>query len=280
MPFIATALTTFLSGIFLNKLFRFLRLNKRNYRGKYIPFAGGTIIYINISLGFIFLFFFGEVSFVKAVFFLVVLTLIYMIGLLDDLLGTAEIKGLRANINALFSKRLSTGIIKAIFITLLSCYIYYFFNEEYWTIKGIITALTANLFNLLDLRPGRCIKAIYPFLFLFSFSNIRWTMELHLIFSIVLAIYYFWDAYGGSMLGDSGSNLAGFITGLILCEVIGTNFIALAVLLCLLVLFQIFLDKYSLTDIIKNSPLLDYIDRFLTERQAMGNVEPGKRKSY
>lgn len=280
MPFIATALTTFFSCIFLNKLFRLLKLNKRNYKGQYIPFAGGTIIYTSISLGFIFLNFFGNISFVKAVFFLIVLTLVYMIGLLDDLLGNNGIKGLRANINALFSKRISTGIIKAVCIILLSCYIYYFFNEEYWIIKGIITALAANLFNLLDLRPGRCIKASYPFLIIFSFSNIRWTMELHLMFSIVLTIYYFWDAYGFSMMGDSGSNLTGFITGLILSEVIGTNLIILITLLCLLLLSQMFLDKYSLTNIIKNSPLLDYLDKFLTERKAMSNVEPGKRKSY
>ncbi len=280
MPIIATAFITLSLCISINKFFKLLKLYKKNYRGQYILFSGGTIIYTSISLGFVLFCSFGRISLIKAAFFILILSLIYMIGLLDDLLGTTDIKGLRANINAVLSKKISTGIIKAIFIILLACYIYYFFNEEYWIFKGIITALFSNLFNLMDLRPGRCIKVCYPFLILFSFANIRWTKELLIIVLIVVAIYYFWDAYGLSMLGDSGSNLIGFITGLILSEVIGVNFIILLAILCILIFSQLLLDKYSLTKIIQNNSMLDYIDRFFTERQAMENVEPGKRKSY
>jgi hypothetical protein len=86
-----------------------------------------------------------------------------MIGMLDDILGGSDVKGLKGNIYALVYKKFSMGIIKAIFIIILSCYIYYFFNEEFWILKGIITALTTNLFNLFDLRPGRCIKFYYIF---------------------------------------------------------------------------------------------------------------------
>jgi hypothetical protein len=196
-----------------------------------------------------------------------------MIGMLDDILGGSDVKGLKGNIYALVYKKFSMGIIKAIFIIILSCYIYYFFNEEFWILKGIITALTTNLFNLFDLRPGRCIKFYYIFFIFFSFSNIRWTKELFMIFSIILTLYYFWDAYGFSMLGDSGSNLIGFIIGLIISETIGTNLFWLITLLTILIILQLALDKYSLTKIAECNPILDYIDRFLTERQGKENVE-------
>lgn len=280
MLFILIAFIAFFLCIILNKLFKLFKLYKKNYKDQYVPYSGGTIIYFSISLGFILFYFFGEVSYIKVLFFLSIITLVYMIGMLDDLLGTSEIKGVKGNINALVSKRFSTGIIKAIFIVVIACYIYYFFNEEYWILKGIVTALATNLFNMLDLRPGRCIKSYYPFFILFSFSNIRWTKELFLVFSIVITIYYLLDAYGFSMLGDSGSNLMGFIIGLILSEIIGTNLIVLTALFCILLVSQVLLDKFSLTNILGSNPLLDYIDRFLTERQALEDVESGKRKSY
>lgn len=267
------AMITFVICITTNNFFNIFRLYKKNYSDKAIPYSGGTIIFISLSLSFILLYFIKEISFIKALFFISVITLIYIIGILDDIFGNSDIKGLKGNIVALVSKKLSTGIIKAVFISIIACYIYYFFNEEFWILKGIITALTTNLFNLFDLRPGRCIKFYYIFFIIFGFSNIRWTKELFIIFSIVISLYYFWDAYGFSMLGDSGSNLTGFIVGLILSEVIGTKLLELIGLLVILIILQLSLDKYSLTEIAVNNPLFDYIDRFLTERQGRDNAK-------
>lgn len=278
--FLLIAFITFILCITLNKVFKVFKLYKKNYIGKLVPYSGGTIVYLSLFIAFIIFYTFGEISFIKVIFFLSIITLVYMIGFLDDLLGTGDVKGIKGNINALVSKKVSTGIVKAISIIIIACYIYFFFNEEYWILKGIITALTTNLFNQLDLRPGRCIKSYYPFFIIFSFSNIRWTEELFIMISIIITLYYLWDAYSFSMLGDSGSNLIGFIIGLILSEVIGTNLLYLITFLSILIITQFFMDKYSLTVIIKNNSLLDYIDRFLTERQALENVKSRKRKSY
>ena len=273
MLYILIALITFILCISLNKLFGTFKLYKKNYSNQFVPFSGGTIIFVSLFLSFILFYFFGGISFIKGLFFLSVITLVYMIGMLDDILGSSDVKGLKGNIHALVSKKFSMGIIKAIFVIIISCYIYYFFNEEYWILKGIVTALTTNLFNLFDLRPGRCIKFYYIFVTFFIFSNLRWTKELFIIFSIILTLYYFWDAYGFSMLGDSGSNLIGFIIGLILSEAIGTSLFWLITLLSLLIILQLILDKYSLTKMYQYSPIFDYIDRFLTERQGKENVE-------
>jgi hypothetical protein len=260
--------------ITLNKFFKTFGLNKKNYKDILIPYSGGTIIFVSLFISFSLFYFWREISFVKSLFFISVIILVYIIGILDDTLGSSNVKGLKGNIrSALVSKKISTGIIKAVFVIVIACYIYYFFNEEYWILKGILTALTTNLFNLFDLRPGRCIKFYYAFFFFLSFSSIRWTRELFIIFTIIITIYYFWDAYGFSMLGDSGSNLTGFIIGLILSEAIGTSLFGLIAFIIILITLQLILDKYSFTEFIKYNPSLDYIDRFLTERQDEKNAE-------
>lgn len=274
MLFLSVAFITFTVCLIVNKFFSELKLYKKNYNNKQVPYSGGTIIFISLCLSFIAFYYFGEISYIKMLFFLFIIASIYMIGIIDDLFGINDIKGFKGNIQAIISKKFSTGIIKALSAILISCYIYYFFEEEYWVLKGIITALTTNLFNLFDLRPGRCIKLYYIFFILFNFSYIRWTNELFIIFSIIITLYYFWDAYGFSMLGDSGSNLIGFITGLILSEIIGTNLLGILIVLTILVMLQLLLDRYSLTSIIKLNFLLDQIDKFLTERQGRKNVEP------
>lgn len=273
MLYLLVAFVTIVFCITLNIFFDRLKLHKKNYRNLLIPYSGGTVIFLSICLSFIFFYSFREISFIKTLFFIIVTALVYMIGILDDILGSSEIKGLKGNINAIMTKKITTGTIKAVFVIIISFYIYFFFNEEFWILKGIITALTTNLFNLLDLRPGRCIKFYFIFSIFFAFSNIRWTKELFIISSIVLALYYFWDAYGFSMLGDSGSNIIGFITGLILSETIGTNLFGLTSLLVILLILQLVMDKYSFTNMIRYNPLFDYIDRFLTERQGRRNVE-------
>lgn len=273
MLFLSVVFITFIVCLAVNKIFDEFKLYKKNYRDKQVPYSGGTILFISLSLAFVLFYFFGEISYIKMFFFLFITASIYMIGMLDDLFGINDIKGLKGNIYAVISKRFSTGIVKAVLTILIACYLYYFFNEEYWFLKGILTALTTNLFNLFDLRPGRCIKLYYLFFIFFSFSYIRWTRELFIIFSIIITVYYFWDAYGFSMLGDSGANLMGFIIGLILSEIIGTNLFVLLVLSAILIVLQLFLDKYSLTDIIGSNYLLDYADIFLTERQGRENVK-------
>jgi hypothetical protein len=273
MHLIIIAISGFICSILITRIFYDFKLLKKDYKNQFIPYSGGTIIFIGTILSFAIYEFYGLVSYVKVIFFILILSLVYIVGFLDDLFGDTIIKGIRNNINALLNKTFSLGMIKGIFFIILSCYLYYFFNEELWILKGILTALLTNLFNLLDLKPGRCIKFYYGFWLLLSFASLRWTKELFVIFSIILAIYYFWDAYGYSMLGDSGSNFVGFITGLTVSEALGTNVAGLTITLVFLTAAQCVLDKHSLTRFVRERPLFDYIDRFLTERQGREKAE-------
>lgn len=259
----------------------FLRLQqfKITYKKSRVPFSGGTAVFLSIVSGLYIYYISGEISSFKLTYFLVVISTIYLIGLIDDIIGDRSIKGALGNLKAIINKKFSTGIIKAIGILIISCYINYFFNEEFWIIKGFLTAIITNMFNLFDLRPGRCIK-IYLILFtVIPLNAIRWTNSIYMISIWVLAGYYFFDAYGYSMLGDSGSNLLGFIFGLVISESIGSNFIALLISFTAISTIQFLLDRYSLTKIIEKIPLLDYLDRFLTERQDEGYVKSSERNS-
>jgi hypothetical protein len=104
-------------------------------------------------------------------------------------------------------------------------------------------------------------------------GSIRWCRELFIIMFIVITVYYYFDAYGFSMLGDGGSNLIGFLTGYMLCEVLPPRLIPLILILVLLLSVQIFFDRYSLTMIIKERLWLDFLDKFLTERQDREDVK-------
>lgn len=251
----------------LNRTFKAIGLVKKNYKGASIPYSGGTIIFIGLSLAFLGYYAYREISLLKFLFFLVISLCLYIIGIIDDLFGNPEIKGLKENIKSLFAKKFSTGLIKAPLIFVISCVVYYVFNEEYWILKGIITALITNLFNLFDLRPGRALKFYYIFSFLIYMGSMRWCRELFIILFVVITVYYYFDAYGFSMLGDGGSNLIGFLTGYMLCEVLPSGLIPLLLILVMLLLIQFTFDKYSLTGLIKRRLWLDFLDKFLTERQ-------------
>lgn len=259
--------------LILNKIFRITGLVKKNYKGLNIPYSGGSIIFIGISLAFFSYYASGKISFLKFLFFLVSSFSLYSVGLIDDIFGDPMIKGLKENIMALLKKKFSTGMIKAPLIFGISCMVYYIFNEEFWILKSIITALLTNLFNLFDLRPGRALKFYYVFALLIYMGSIRWCSELFITLFIVITVYYYFDAYGFSMLGDGGSNLIGFLIGYMLCEILPSRLVPLLLVLIILLLIQFTLDRYSLTGLIKGRLILDYLDKFLTERQDREDVK-------
>lgn len=264
--YIIIAAAALLLSVLFQKIFNNAGLVRSNYRGKIIPVSGGITVLAGITSGLLIFYSFNLISAFKATFFLLTLSVVYLIGLADDLLGDKDIKGIKNNLSMVFKKKISTSSIKAIAILIISCYIYYFFSEESWLLKGILTSLVTNTFNEFDLRPGRCIKLYYFIFILLSFTLIRWTRDIYLITFIVLAAYYYFDAYEHSMLGDGGSNLIGFISGLMITEASGKSWMIL-ILVIMLSALTLLLDRYSLTSEISSIPIIDNLDKFLTVRE-------------
>jgi hypothetical protein len=118
-------------------------------------------------------------------------TLVTLLGFLDDLYGGRE-RGFRQHLRA----GRTTGVLKAIGIPLVGLL------RTRSLSGGLLFALSANLFNQLDTRPGRCLKA-----YLLAAGPLRAPVGL-----AVLLLPY--DLAERTMLGDAGSNALGAMLGL------------------------------------------------------------------
>jgi hypothetical protein len=140
-----------------------------NYRGRRLPLVGWTTAPRND----------------RAV------ALVMLLGLLDDAFGGTE-RGFREHLRA----RRTTGVLKAVGIPLAGL----------WRTRSVsgalLFALSANLLNQLDTRPGRCLKG-------YLLAGVPLGAPAG---RAVLLLPY--DLAERAMLGDAGSNAFGAMLGL------------------------------------------------------------------
>lgn len=96
--------------------------------------------------------------------------LAFAFGLIDDAYGSGDARGFRGHLGAMARGRLTTGGLKLLGIGSASLAASYYVSDaaswgqgagRVWIglIAAAAIALSANLLNLLDLRPGRALKA-------------------------------------------------------------------------------------------------------------------------
>ncbi len=236
---------------------------RSNYRGEQIPVSMGVcfipaliinsiiLLYCNIDnirLLEIFILLFGIMSMSFA-------------GFIDDSIGNRDFSGLKGHFTALLHGKLTTGGFKAILGGLVGLAICVSLNK---TIVGIIVgtlvvALSTNLMNLLDLRPGRAIKVyIFISLILFIFGSMFEREMMTLILPAVLA-YFYYDLKAKAMMGDAGSNVLGISLGIFI--VTSHSFGVQVFWLLLLVVIHLVAEKFSITKLIEKNFILNYIDK-------------------
>jgi UDP-GlcNAc:undecaprenyl-phosphate/decaprenyl-phosphate GlcNAc-1-phosphate transferase len=190
---------------------------------------------------------------------------IAFLGFLDDSLGRGEQaatpRGWRGHLAALRAGSLSTGAIKAIGALALAAYVVSGRGLEDWRYLADVALLilTTNLFNLLDLRPGRAEKGLV--LLGAGLCMGVWTfapLELLGIFVGPVLVGAWLTLGERAMLGDTGSNLIGAIAGVWLLTALGadTRLIALAVVLAL----TIYGELRSISKTIESVPPLRWLD--------------------
>jgi hypothetical protein len=190
---------------------------------------------------------------------------IAFLGFLDDALGQGEAaatpRGWRGHWGALREGRLSTGAIKAIGAVALAAYVVSGQGLATWRYVAdvVLLVLTTNLFNLLDLRPGRAEKGLA--LLGAALCLFAWTpapIELLGIFAGP-ALVGAWLTLGErAMLGDTGSNLIGAIAGVWLLTVLSQDarLIALGIVLVL----TVYGELRSISATIERVPPLRWLD--------------------
>jgi hypothetical protein len=190
---------------------------------------------------------------------------IAFLGFLDDALGRGEVlatpRGWRGHWAALRGGSLSTGAIKALGALALAAYVVSGRGLESWRYLAdvLLLILTTNLFNLLDLRPGRAEKALA--LLAVGLCLGAWTfepLELLGIFAGPVLVGAWLTLGERAMLGDTGSNLIGAVAGVWLLTVLDgdSRLVALAIVLALTIYGEI----RSISATIDSVPPLRWLD--------------------
>jgi UDP-N-acetylmuramyl pentapeptide phosphotransferase/UDP-N-acetylglucosamine-1-phosphate transferase len=184
-----------------------------------------------------------------------------MFGLIDDLLGSRESTGFRGHIGQLLKGRLTTGALKALGIPTVAFFAIYQLSGGPLEAFGdaLLIALFVNTLNLLDLRPGRALKVFIPLLAIFFlYAPSSYGLAVAALLGVALVLLRA-DLKEEIMLGDVGSNVIGAVLGFSFVITFGWS--VKLPLIIVFVALQILTERYSLTRIIENTPVLREFDR-------------------
>jgi UDP-N-acetylmuramyl pentapeptide phosphotransferase/UDP-N-acetylglucosamine-1-phosphate transferase len=183
-----------------------------------------------------------------------------LLGLVDDAFaGTA--RGWRGNLAALRAGRFDTGALKAVgtFALALCVMLGRGGGGERMLLSVAVLTLSTNAFNLIDLRPGRAVKALVllgaGLMIAGRAPGPLWAIGPYAGPVLVVGVY---DLRERGMLGDTGANLLGALAGawMVLTLPLGGLIVALA----LLVAFTIYGEFRSISAFVERAPVLRHLD--------------------
>lgn len=225
----------------------------------------------------------------------------FAFGFVDDMYGAGSAKGFRGHLRAMREGRITTGGLKLLGIGLLAVLAateVLAFREPLatdssaasvllalagWACAALVIALSANLVNLMDLRPGRAIKAYgalsviavtifvvnaLPGLPTSGFLSASAALGLvdakmpALVLAILLlgpvAAVWRYDLGERAMLGDAGANAMGALVGFFLA--VTSPLWLLAVIAFVLLALNLVSEKVSFSKVIDRIGFLRWID--------------------
>jgi UDP-N-acetylmuramyl pentapeptide phosphotransferase/UDP-N-acetylglucosamine-1-phosphate transferase len=247
-------------------------LVRTNFRGKEIPVVGGLVILAGLLAGEVALalaYLVGHggrsaLTFVSRDHWglLVVALGFFGVGLLDDLAGGGHARGFRGHVRAIAAGELTGGAIKALGGAAIGLVVGALWEGSLGPalLDAAIIALSANVVNLLDLRPGRAAKT-----FLIAWAVLAWVAwgSAYVVLSLpVAASTLLWlapDLGERGMLGDVGANLLGAVlgAGVALSLTVRGRLVVLAVLVVLTAASE----RWSFSGAIDRVPPLRWLDR-------------------
>lgn len=197
------------------------------------------------------------------------IALIYVIGvaflgLLDDLVGSepGQPRGWRGHFRSLGQGRLSTGVVKATGALGLAFFVAAgpALDTGEYLLSAAVLVLATNVFNLVDLRPGRAGKA---FILLgagltIGSGNLDPLWALGLFLGPILVLLPL-DLREVGMLGDTGSNVIGAVAGVWLVLTLETT-LALAIAAGVLALITLYGEFRSISAFVERTPGLRQLD--------------------
>jgi UDP-GlcNAc:undecaprenyl-phosphate/decaprenyl-phosphate GlcNAc-1-phosphate transferase len=254
---------------------------RANYRGRLLAFPFGVLIVVAALLALIPLVLLqrlaGSDVFHPELLPIALYALgVGALGLIDDTLGDTRPgwhgdaadtptrsapRGWRGHGRAVLHGELSTGALKAAGALGLALFAMSFegLSKSRWLLAVGVLVLATNVFNLLDLRPGRAIKAFVLLgagLTLGSFdARPLWSLGLFAAPALVAGLY---DLRERAMLGDTGANLLGALAGLWL--VLTLSGAGQLVALGLLAAITVYGELRSISGFVERTPGLRALD--------------------
>lgn len=193
-----------------------------------------------------------------------------LLGLLDDVLESGEVKGFRGHLSSLARGRLTTGAVKLIgggLIALVVAPPRLDHRLAWLLVDAAVIALSANLANLLDRAPGRVVKAALLVGGAVVATHLA-AAEVALGGSEVVGLAVVLGAAAGLlvpdlreqvMLGDAGANVLGAAIGLALVAELGA--VGRLVTLAVVIALNGASERVSFSRVIAATPVLRTFDR-------------------
>jgi UDP-GlcNAc:undecaprenyl-phosphate GlcNAc-1-phosphate transferase len=245
---------------------------RMNYREHALPFPFGILSVAAALIALILLALLQELGEVDVLHPEVRTIAIYVLGvavlgLIDDTLGAvddalgASPRGWRGHAGAMLRGELSTGALKAAGSLGLALFALsgLGLSSGRYLLAVAVLVLATNLFNLLDLRPGRASKA---FVLLgagltLGAADVRplWSLGLFAGPALLAGVY---DLRERAMLGDTGANLLGALAGWWMVLTLSTTGQAIA--LALLVAITVYGEFRSISAVVEKTPGLRALD--------------------
>jgi UDP-GlcNAc:undecaprenyl-phosphate GlcNAc-1-phosphate transferase len=281
LPLVVSLIVAALVGGPLLRALRDGGFVRENYRGVALPFPIGIAIPVAALVALIPLALIQELGDTEvfkpgaypAVTYVIGVSLL---GLLDDFVGSgvfgsraaglgspegAPPRGWRGHFGAAFGGGFSTGAAKALGSLGLALFALSGQGRdagEYLVGAGVLV-LATNLFNLLDLRPGRSAKVLLLLGAALTIGSLDvdglWTVGLFLGPVLVLLPL---DLRERGMLGDTGSNAMGAVAGIWLIATLDTTGQAIA--LGVMALMTAYGEFRSISALVERTPGLRHLD--------------------
>lgn len=227
----------------------------------------------------------------------------FVFGFIDDTYGSSSSRGFKGHIKALLRGKLTTGGLKLFGIGFASLYGAYLLGAKlfvadgsssfeiisYVVLVGFALALTSNLLNLTDLRPGRASKvygvlvvAGLTFSALSPLPSVTPSLQHFLADAVLLSAPVFvvvgLDLKEKGMLGDAGANAMGVLAGAYILSRFGLNFPLIAVYLVFILLLNLASERISFSKVIEGNKLLSKLDNLGRLKTGVSDETPDDLK--
>lgn len=184
------------------------------------------------------------------------------VGLVDDLFGDRGARGFRGHIGGLLRGRPTTGLLKLVAGVAAGVVLAVQIGGSPVRVgaAAVLIATAANLWNALDVRPGRSLKwAVVVLVPVFAASR---ELGVGLVVGSTLGAgigVLPFDLLERGMLGDHGSNPLGFLVGTGLAVVLPAAWVVAAAVLALAL--QVVAETVTISRLIEAVPPLRWFDR-------------------